>query len=333
MGLFSALGSLAGSFFPGVGTAIGGAIGSAIDGRNDDRREDSVQNQNRADQMEINRQNIQAQKEANESNLAAQREFAQKGIQWKSADASAAGLHPLAVIGGAGASFSPSFQAGTAVAYRRSDPVARSMSDSGQNLVRAERADLTEYDREIQALAIRRGQLENSLLEGQVTAQWASVMGQPTNPPRPGNPVATGPGVRRAVPAGLVEAVASRQESAAPGDAGRSAGNSPGFRKQIISNQTSVDLPSTELAEVLEGMGVAGHVVGPLLMAKRDFDKRWYGHEKPTTPLPPGQTWEWSKLRQSWSPSGARKPAPFTPQRGGRSSRVPRSSGGASSNW
>lgn len=285
-GLFSTIGSAFGPW----GTAIGAGIDAFAE---NDAQKDAEKNQ-----RQINQQNYEAQKE-----------FAQKGIQWKAADAAAAGLHPLAVIGGAGSSFSPSFQVADQVAARRFDPVGDSLSQMGQNTARAERAGLTEYDQEIQALAIRRGELENALLEGQISQLWASVMGQPTQPAVPGQSVATGPGVRQ----GVVKLVRSPQESSRIGDPGRSAGDSPGFRRQHISPQTSVDLPSTELAEIMEGMGAAGHVVGPILMAKRDFDRRWYGSEKPSDKsLPKGYKWEWSKLKQSWS-AVKDSPRPYRP--------------------
>jgi hypothetical protein len=50
------------------------------------------------------------QNKANKDNEANQREFAQMGIQWKVADAKAAGLHPLYALGGSGATYSPSAQ-------------------------------------------------------------------------------------------------------------------------------------------------------------------------------------------------------------------------------
>jgi hypothetical protein len=44
-------------------------------------------------------ENARNTRKANEANIALQREFAQKSIQWKTADAKAAGLHPLAALG------------------------------------------------------------------------------------------------------------------------------------------------------------------------------------------------------------------------------------------
>lgn len=46
-------------------------------------------------------------KEEGEDQREQQREFAQHGIRWRVEDAKAAGLHPLAAIGAAGASYSP----------------------------------------------------------------------------------------------------------------------------------------------------------------------------------------------------------------------------------
>lgn len=87
---------------------------------------------------------------ANDQNAATQREFAQMGLQWKVADAKAAGLHPLSAIGAQGASFSPSFVTDTSKAdFSREmgqnlsraalamDPTAREMSAAQLDAVKA----------------------------------------------------------------------------------------------------------------------------------------------------------------------------------------------------
>lgn len=58
---------------------------------------------NRADNQALMAQNMRI----NNDNIALQREFAQNGVSWRVADAIKAGLHPLAALGGTGASFSP----------------------------------------------------------------------------------------------------------------------------------------------------------------------------------------------------------------------------------
>lgn len=68
-----------------------------------------------------------------ELNYARQKEFAQMGIQWKVADAKAAGLHPLYGLGGSTATFSPTISAlGSRPVERAPDYHAM-----GQNISRA----------------------------------------------------------------------------------------------------------------------------------------------------------------------------------------------------
>lgn len=222
-----------------------------------------------------------AQREANDANLAAQREFAQKGIQWRAEDARLAGLHPLAAIGSAGASFSPSFQvAGGGSGYRAAADLARSMmGEHGQNTGRAGRAGLTDEEREIHALRVRRMELENALLEGQNAAQWASIMGQPDTRPAPGAPVAVAPkgdgqagagaaGIRvrpgaLTAPPGQIKAVPSESISSRPGELGLEAARSPAFKEYSVSNRSSWLLPNSQVSEALEG---AGEFAAPVLL-------------------------------------------------------------------
>lgn len=73
-----------------------------------------------------------------------QEEFAKKGIRWRVADAKAAGLHPLAALGAAGASFSP-------VA------TVTDFSSAGQDISRSIQATRTERERrEVQAAELAR---------------------------------------------------------------------------------------------------------------------------------------------------------------------------------
>lgn len=97
-------------------------------------------------------------------NAALQREFAQSGIQWKVADAKAAGLHPLAALGAQTASFSPS----TVGAADMSEPFAK----MGQGVGRAMKAaaDATQRENRDEAEG-RRLQLENQKLQNDVLRQ------------------------------------------------------------------------------------------------------------------------------------------------------------------
>lgn len=69
-----------GSFFGGLASAIGSIYGA--------------------------NQNAQAQEQINAQNIAEQERFAQNSIQWKVADAKAAGINPLAALGAPTSSFS-----------------------------------------------------------------------------------------------------------------------------------------------------------------------------------------------------------------------------------
>ena len=161
MGLLSGLGS----FFGPVGSIVGGVLDSSM-----------------ADDGGY----------AGRANYDAQKEFAQNGLQWKAADARAAGLHPLAAIGGSGAAFSPSFVAGQTpnfdIAGLFDD--MDTMKAVGQNTDRAQRATISDYDREMQAATLRNQQLQNSLIEGQLAETWGvSWVSPPTLPAPVPNPV------------------------------------------------------------------------------------------------------------------------------------------------
>lgn len=141
---------------------------------------------------------------------------------WKAADARAAGLHPLAALGGSGAVFSPSFSAGQMPNFDVSGLFddMDAMSPSGQNTDRAQRATVSDYDREMQAATLRNQQLQNALIEGQLAETWGRVMGQPSNPPGPGPQSGTIPNRTGQVPQGVVQMKPSESESTRPGDRG-----------------------------------------------------------------------------------------------------------------
>lgn len=248
-GLFSTLGS----YFGPWGTAIGSVVDYAVES-------DDAENARRQQGL-INDQNYQAQKE-----------FAQKGIQWKADDARAAGLHPLAVLGGSGASFSPSFQFHDSTRTSSFNPASTGLVEMGQNTARAERAGLSDYEREIQALAVRRGQLENALLEGQITQLWSSVMGQPGNPPAPGPSFSRPVSSSGQANTGAVKVVPSESEATRKNDAGLAAGSSPLFRDQKVSNETTWELLSPEVGEAFEAYG---EVLKPIMSIGAHLQRNW----------------------------------------------------------
>lgn len=70
-----------------------------------------------------------SQDKANAANIQLQKDFAQKGIQWKVADARKAGVHPLAALGASTVGFSPSVVGSSAL--------GDAVSNMGQDIGRA----------------------------------------------------------------------------------------------------------------------------------------------------------------------------------------------------
>lgn len=107
-----------------------------------------------------------------------QKDFAQKGIRWKVADATAAGLHPLAALGANTMSYSP-VQVGD---------MAGPLADMGQNIDRARKATSSEEGRVVgqvnNRLSVERQGLENELLRAQINSTNATTRAQ-LGPPMP----------------------------------------------------------------------------------------------------------------------------------------------------
>lgn len=115
-----------------------------------------------------------ATQKANAANIKYQKEFAQKGIQWRVADAKAAGVHPLYALGAQTHSFAPNLIADTSM--------ADAVSNAGQDISRAVAgmSSTSEFQEAAQQLALTRGALENELLASQIR-----LVNQPGSPPRP----------------------------------------------------------------------------------------------------------------------------------------------------
>lgn len=121
-----------------------------------------------------------AQAKQAHQNYLNEKEFAQSGIQWKVADAKAAGIHPLAALGASTTSFSP---------VSVGSSLSESIGGAGQDIGRAIAASASGETRAsaaskaAEALALERGSLENELLRAQI----ASAVGKqgPATPAMP----------------------------------------------------------------------------------------------------------------------------------------------------
>lgn len=106
-----------------------------------------------------------------------QKEFAQKGIQWKVADAEKAGIHPLYALGASTTSFAP---VGVGDAGKH-------FADMGQDVSRAMAATSTEatkasaFNSAVQSLTLRKMSLENDLLASKIAT--INQAGTPPSPP------------------------------------------------------------------------------------------------------------------------------------------------------
>jgi len=118
-----------------------------------------------------------AEKQA-DKNIALQKEFAQSGIQWKVADAKAAGIHPLYALGASTHSFAP-VSIGT--------PLADSIGKAGQYLGRAADASSSPTTRAaVVSEQAQKLQLDNMALQNQLLAsQIARINQAGRSPPVP----------------------------------------------------------------------------------------------------------------------------------------------------
>lgn len=284
------------SFWKSIGKAIPfvGPIIGAITDRNDRKKEAHSQAVANEQNVQLARERMDFDRAQAEREYERQKEFAQMGIRWKAEDTRAAGMHPLAAIGGMGASYSPTITAGAAPevrpVYSRSSGSAfgSALSEMGQNLARAQAATQTPIEREMEGLAIRNAQLRNANLEMELTARAASLMGQPLNPPAP---AAVGAAT---APVTVVPRQVTARDARDPGLA---AGSAPAYERFQVTPQTSIDVPNQALAEGLEAMPPG---TATWMWVNRAYDRAVHGYDKPSASVP-GHEWQWSVLGQKWN--------------------------------
>lgn len=301
--------------FSFVGDALGGLFGS------DDARDQ------RGATSEENDKNRQFAQQQSHDEHQRQKEFAQMGIRWRMNDAREAGIHPLAALGAQGAQYSPTIAMPASHAPAGGggnhwgnafSNMGRSLDDMmskemGQNTTRAQIATMTPFQRAMEALQLENMNLQNAQIQADIHSKYHSIgmaaFGPPMHPAAgPHTPV-----IGDAAIPGIVEGKPSTSTSASPLDRGREAATTPGFKRYNISPNLSVDAPSPELSEALEGMpwgAKAGTFLG------RQMDLLMNGAGKPGAEvLPSGYEWKWNRLRQAWEP--VKKDAPPPPRRSG----------------
>lgn len=227
-------------------------------------------------------------KDANSEQYAQSKEFAQSGIQWRVADAKAAGISPLAALGiplGSGPSMVIGGSGGSGA-----------FSDMGQSLGRVADAVATSRERsasaQVEALALERAGLENELLRSQI-----SSVNRANNPPLPSmvsppaGPATGSPTGTRTVPVEVSPTMSS------------SPSKSPGTHSDMTYVRTSAGglaiVPSPEAKNLIEDQ-----IVPETLWAARNHLATFVNNPPyPTEVAPPkGYVWKWHPFLQEWRP-------------------------------
>jgi len=119
-----------------------------------------------------------------ELNRKMQLEFAQKAIQWKVADAQAAGIHPLYALGASTQSYSP-----VSIGSTADNSLGEGLAKAGQDISRAMSANVDEEMRFLQIskakLELEKAGLENDVLRSELASRVAKVSQAGTGPAIP----------------------------------------------------------------------------------------------------------------------------------------------------
>lgn len=118
--------------------------------------------------------------EVNERNYEIQKEFAKHGVRWRVEDALAAGLHPLAALGGSSASASPSFMVGDSSIP---DFGAQGQSlGSAINFIKGQDSGQDSFQRQMSKLQLESAKVQLALQKAELGKTLAEVQPQPLKP-------------------------------------------------------------------------------------------------------------------------------------------------------
>lgn len=229
-----------------------------------------------------------AQERMAAQNIALQKEFAQSGIQWKVADAKAAGVHPLYALGANTTSFSP-----VSVGSSPRSPLGEGIAAAGQDFSRAMGATSSSTTRIISGLTVERGMLENELLRTQI-AKARQQIGPPV-PTANSNPWAI-PGQGDSIPninwADLVKQKPHEVTPTAFNAPSQEPGPMPSAGYALSPSGGYMPVPSKDYKDRAEDMGPL-----PWLWFIQNYVAPNFGlnHNPPkNVPLGPGEDWYWS---------------------------------------
>lgn len=222
------------------------------------------------------------------ANVQLQKDFAQQGIQWKVADAKAAGIHPLFALGANTHSFAPN---------STGDSLGPALSSAGQNIGRAISSTstgtqkVTAISKAAEALTLERGALENQLLRSQIAR--LNQQNQPSVPLPgtahliPGQGETTIPNV----PGTLIDKPFERT-GASPTNPVAEAATTPdiGYARNTYGHYP---IPAKDIKEKIEDnlphevMHFIRNNIAPMA---------GYNKNPPDVPLQPGMVWSYSPI-------------------------------------
>lgn len=209
---------------------------------------------------DTNAANLAFSREQQAQNIELQKEFAQKGIQWRVADAKAAGVHPMYALGGSGAAFSPN---PVVMPFEAGGDLGRSLQEVGQDISRSVSARESDEQRALRLAQIKkleaesandlaqsqywsgkakREELENGVARAFPVSPYPTIVERAirSSVPGAGGSVSSGnrltpynkigPGI-----SGHVNLKGADQLSSSPGDPSTLASRNPGFEEHVIT--------------------------------------------------------------------------------------------------
>lgn len=225
--------------------------------------------------------------------LAAQKEALQNSIQWRTADAKAAGIHPLYALGNPGIGISPVNVDFGGPSYG----MAEALSDMGSNIGRGVQAGQTKEERYAGLLArlgLERAELENDLLRSQIATQNSQLA-----PPRPNPSLPTGlpPEFQGAIDVKPVEVNAFASES----NMNQEAGAHPG----VSFERTPSGGFRPQMAKVIGEMEAENPMALEWFVRNRVLPNMGFNMQPPPDSYlgPQHEGWVWDTWEQEWRPT------------------------------
>lgn len=222
------------------------------------------------------------------------------GVQWKAADARAAGLHPLYAMGGQTHSFNP-VSVGAVPDHSGGQLIASLSDRMGQNVSRAINAtsDQAQRQERMMDLQLQNQELQNAFLSSQI----ANLNQAGGNPALPSNSGLAGGliGQGDASKSGYVNEQPLTRVHSDPGNPAKEAGAVPDYT-YVRTDDGYAIVPSIDVKQRIEDQmvpeamwSIRNHLL-PAVSGLKPPNPKLY-------PLPKGFTeWRWSPLHQQFRP-------------------------------